>query len=184
MKKVTTIFFLLLFFSAQYGYYIFYAVQQYIAREEARELLIGSLPDEALTVFSVKAEQAHIIWEEENKEFYRFGELYDVVKITPAGNDQFIYCINDKKEEAVLKDFSSAVKSGNDNTNNGKESKHSLKFQLSDYMLAESDNHTAIAPGRPAEHVHFNTLLPFIASRVNTPPPKADKALIISILSV
>jgi hypothetical protein len=65
-------------------------------------------------------------WEEEGKEFYQDGQLYDVVKSVTTGGKTVLYCINDKKEEELIRAFSKALR------NRRSSRKQKINFQISD----------------------------------------------------
>ena len=46
-----------------------------------------------------------IYWEEKGKEFMFKGEMYDVVKTKTVNGKVMLYCINDKKEKALVDNY-------------------------------------------------------------------------------
>jgi hypothetical protein len=173
LKKFVNIFFLLLFFTGQFGYFIVYCIQQHIAHEEAEALLISKLPNSALTVFSMQENAAAIHWEEKDKEFYLHGELYDVVRITGTGNDQQIFCINDKEEENIAAKFSKAAGSVNENSNNNKDVKHGIKFQLTDFLITSAEKNNHSIAGAAERNSTLNVRISSAIKKVIAPPPRA-----------
>ena len=169
IKKLITISFLLLLFFSQLGYHFIYTIQQEEAKEEAKEKLLALLPDAALKM--IDANEHEIKWEEEGKEFYLYGQLYDVAKVKIINGKKILYCLNDKKEEQVLKDLSNSVQSGTDQNTNNKPGQHLVKFQLADFILFTEKITTVYQPARQ-KHVDGTAAIVYTIKEVNTPPPK------------
>jgi hypothetical protein len=131
LKKIITISFLLLLLS-QAGYYLIYTFQQWQAKEAMEARLRGSIP---LSLTEIIESCSDIVWEEAGKEFYLHGQLYDVVTIKKEKGKIFLYCLSDKKEGSLLKDFCSKVKKDNGSDSGNKNGKHIVKFQLTDFTL-------------------------------------------------
>lgn len=170
LKKIIPILFLVTILFSQVGYYLISIVQQHLTKEAMEEHILANIPENCLTVFN--AEANNIIWEEEGKEFSINGELYDVAKTRIINGKTFLYCISDSKEEQVLLDRSNAVKSGTDqNANSNKQSSHSVKFQLSDYLFTGIEKSTGIT--QPASHEYSDFTVAIVSSvkKVITPPP-------------
>ena len=81
MKKTITISFLLLLFFSQMGYYFFYMFQQHQIKEAVKHELLAKLPESSLEIIDANAQKNDIEWEEEGKEFYLHGQMYDVAFI-------------------------------------------------------------------------------------------------------
>jgi len=114
LKKTITISFLLLLFFSQMGYYFFYMFQQHQIKEAVKHELLAKLPESSLEIIDANAQKNDIEWEEEGKEFYLHGQMYDVAFIKISNGKKLIYCLNDSKEEGLMKRFANAVNSGNE----------------------------------------------------------------------
>lgn len=77
-------------------------------KKHLKEMLRNGVFDGDLVFFS-KAELKNARWEHD-KEFYRGDEKYDIVKTTTEGNVEGYLCINDKKEESLIKGFQGTQK--------------------------------------------------------------------------
>lgn len=85
------------------GYFIAFKVLQYQVRKEIKSEIKQQLSRSDLTTIAIKkAKKNAILWEEENKEFYYGGALYDIVKSCETNDSIFYYCINDKQEEILF----------------------------------------------------------------------------------
>ena len=174
MKRLITISFLLLLFISQIGYHFIYIFQQHEAKEEAERQLLSTLPESSLEAIDLSANKNDIDWEEEGKEFYLHGQMYDVAKTKIVDGKTILYCLNDKKEESVLQDLSKAVNSGNDQNTDNKGGKHSIKFQLTD-LFAFTEMPTILIQPVSQEHIGFNVPLVSTVKEIITPPPNTDK---------
>jgi len=101
LKKFIPIIFLSILFLSQFGYYVFYTIQLQLAKEAAKEQLLKQVPDNLLVKVCLTGNHT-IQWEEEGKEFSLNGEMYDVVKIKEENGKQYIFCVNDEREDQVL----------------------------------------------------------------------------------
>ena len=155
MKKSLTISFLLLLFFSQPGYYFIYVIQQYQLKESIKEKLLATIPEASLDIIDAGINKNDIEWEEEGKEFYLHGLLYDVAAIKIINGRTLIYCLNDKKEEQLLQDLAKAVSSGNDQNTTSKHGGHTVKFQLLDYIILSENT---ITIGKPVTKKHVDHL--------------------------
>src|SRR4051812_27755727 len=114
VRKIIAISFLLIISFSHLGYYCIYRFHQYQLKEEMEARIFEHISDADLEVFELQKNSSDIEWEEEGKEFILQHELYDVVKIKIVGAQTLLYCINDKKEAQLIRDYSKALKAGND----------------------------------------------------------------------
>jgi hypothetical protein len=104
-----------------------------------------------------------------SREFRYKGEMYDVVKKEENNNKLFLYCINDKKEKRLEKEFEKRV---NNNSTNSKRRHVSTHFNilLSEPVQSEQLNF------RLCSECIFNYYLTdsynSIHSEIQSPPPR------------
>ena len=132
--------------------------------------MLNTIPETSLYTIDADTNKNNIEWEEEGKEFYLHGQLYDVATIKNVNGKILIYCLNDKKEEQLLKDLSKVVTTGNDQTGSGRHGQHTVKFQLPDYMLF-SENIATTSQAVKQKYFGNAVALVSIITDVNTPPP-------------
>ena len=134
---------------------------------------MAALPESSLEIIDADINKNNIEWEEEGKEFYLHGEMYDVARVKKINGKTLIYCLNDKKEEQVLQDLAKAVQSGSDQNANGKPGLHLVKFQLADLNILSTEK-ISVAVNQPARQKHFGYTVAIVSNNkeVNTPPPK------------
>ena len=172
MRKFLAISLLLIVFLSQVGYYLISNYQRSALKESMREELRSRSAEKDMQVIVLEENAAAIRWEEDGKEFYLDGKLYDVASIEKQNGKTLIHCVCDKDEAQLANNVAKAVASANDKTNS-KESKHIVKFQVSDYILYSIDRttHPVIAPS--TEYIDFDVTLFSSSHSVDIGPPRA-----------
>jgi hypothetical protein len=168
LKKVLAASLLAMLFTSQVGYYFIYTVHQFILKEEMEKELLSLIPESSLDVFVAEDLGNKIVWEEENKEFYIEGALYDVARIKKIDGKTFLYCINDKKEKLLLDDLANAVNGNHGN----KQEKNNIKSLLID-LVCMNDEEPSTIFSVPSIYSSFNIILVSSFEETNIPPPKA-----------
>jgi hypothetical protein len=172
LKKILPITLLLLLLFSQVGYYIFFTLQQYKIKESVKRQLLTTIPETSLDIIDADINKNDIEWEEAGKEFCLHGQLYDVAAIKVINGKTLIYCLNDKKEEQLLKGLSKAVTTATDQASGGKnDQQHTIKFQWPiDYLLFSNEIATTDQTARQ-KHFGYSVALVSTTSDVKTPPP-------------
>ena len=96
--------------------------------------------------------------------------MYDVAKIVLVDGKKILYCLSDKKEDQLLIDLAKTVKSGTDDNAPGKDSKHTIKFESSDFIAITKNpfvKKSFVIQRYPDYAVAKYTTI----KEVNTPPP-------------
>lgn len=111
-------------------------------KEEAVKQIASNIPENELEVIIISSGElengsSRLFWEEEGKEFKYLYKIYDVVKIKQTKGKVYLYCLNDVKEESIIKKFGNYVyKNTNQNNFNNLFSKipgylfHEIKYDL------------------------------------------------------
>jgi len=131
MKPIIIILLLFVFAYLQMGFYLHTLKLREEARSEFKEKIKTSLANRALDIFEWEAIKNIVSWEEEGKEFWLKGQLYDVVMQKSIGSKKYIYCLNDAKEEQIVEQQSKITSNANSSGENHK----TLKFNLPDFIL-------------------------------------------------
>jgi hypothetical protein len=172
LKKLTVIILTVIIAIGQWGYYSFYQIKIYNARQQAQEQLLNQIPQSQLTQIKLDNNTA-ICWEEEGKEFSINNEMYDVVRVEIKNGIKYLFCISDTKEDSIFKKMASFVKN---NTQDNTSSKNLLqtKFQLNDIICNTYNNQIKDNYIHYTFHYFYSytSKLTFTFSKVNTPPPK------------
>jgi hypothetical protein len=106
LKKCISILLAFLIFLNSAGYIIlFWKIQQDVKREMVQKIS-AILPSDVLTCIKfLKKEISRSEWIEKNEFEYK-GLMYDVVKKEETSKYYLLYCINDEKEEMLIKNYS------------------------------------------------------------------------------
>lgn len=153
------------------GYYAICLAIEWHLEEEMEETLLKNAPEALLEKIIYTGNEQHIHWEEEGREFLLNGQMYDVVKVKKENGKTVFLCINDKKEEELVKQLSQVV--GSHTNGPEKSSKTNLvKAPFDPYIINNEELY--FLPG-PVE-IYFSryTMLllnPF--SAILSPPPRA-----------
>jgi len=133
LRKAFVILVLTAIFFNEVGYLFYYSYQQYQVKAAVKKELL-SVQDNCLDVIELNQNKQSIMWEEEGREFRLNNEMYDVKKTVIKNGKTYLYCLSDKKEEALLKKAGAAAHQNNSKPGNNK-NKHILKLQANDYLL-------------------------------------------------
>lgn len=159
-------------FYSQAGYYFTYLCAQLQAKREMEQRILNSLPDESLEAITLTGNQEHIQWEEEGREFSFKGQMYDVVRTKTVNGNVILLCINDKKEENLVRQLSNTVKSGHQN-NPGKNTKAIFLKLTCDFAIIDFLAYDLFSmPGKP-HFTSYAVALPVRITSITLPPPKA-----------
>lgn len=86
-------------------------MQQYQVKKEVKKELLNKFESSLLEKIELEKNIQSIEWKEEGKEFYLAGQLFDVHKTVIENGKTILYCLNDKKEEELVKRMSNAAHS-------------------------------------------------------------------------
>lgn len=167
MKKAIAIFFLLLFWLSQTANYVIYNINKWHIKNEVREEILAGVPNRYLERIEYNSD---IEWEEEGKEFSLKDEFYDVVRIKEINGKKILYCLNDKNEEQLVRNFAKSIKSSADNER-GKNNKHSFRFHLVDQHIIYLVSETLFERLTLPDYFNYQTALTSICRQIIIPPP-------------
>jgi hypothetical protein len=145
--------------------------QQHEIKEAAKHELLSKLPESALEIIDGTAYKNDIEWEEEDREFYLHGQMYDVAFIKIVNGKKLIYCLNDSNEEDLLKRLAKAVDSRNEQNSSGKNDHHIIKFQVSDFIILTLNTLTTINEPESIKYIDHQVALITNVTEISTPPP-------------
>jgi hypothetical protein len=149
-----------------FGYFIYFNILQSNIRHEISDHIRNGLHDSELTIIEINSQNSlEIKWIKPSKEFSYHGYLYDVAKVVEKDGRKYYHCINDTKEDKLIREFAK-------NTDSSQKAKKLLNnFASSTYLINEatykslntSTNHNFSIP-------HFNVILNI--REISDPPPK------------
>jgi hypothetical protein len=139
LKKTLPIFLLAILLFNISGHFFIFKVSQYSLKTEIKRKIKNQVPETELTIISFSiAELNTISWEENGKEFWHNGNLYDVVKKHETTDNISFHCINDKQEKALFAHLEELI---NRQMNSDAESNNtSLKKFQSDYFFVQKES--------------------------------------------
>ena len=126
LKKYLVIICILIFGYIQIGYYIHSFALRISAKQEFFDLLNTSVLNSTdnnfpLEKFYLSDIEKEMHWEEEGKEFWLKGQLYDVVSKTIVKGKTYLYCFNDIKEEDIVTNYINNIRKRSDSNHEEKE---------------------------------------------------------------
>ena len=130
-----------------------------------RAELVAGIDNQLLEVIP---ENKNVIWEEEGQEFSLNGDFYDVIKIERKGDQTYLHCVNDKKEEQLIKNYARAIKSNR----SGKNSKRSSKHSIIDQNLLADIQIVPLMHECTETHSNFKESLSTGQREIIIPPPR------------
>ncbi|AFK05122.1 hypothetical protein Emtol_3997 [Emticicia oligotrophica DSM 17448] len=79
------------------------SMQRELAKREIRSYINQDKQLEKITLIEGNLQNlAKIEWEEDEKEFWYNGKLYDIVEIKTINKTKYYYCISDENEEQII----------------------------------------------------------------------------------
>jgi hypothetical protein len=168
LKKIVAISLLLVIFINQLGYYFLHSLQQYQVRKEIKHALLANIPESELEVISSNNQ---LDWEEDGKEFYYQGRMYDVVSMKVLHGKTFYYCINDTKEKQLLDHLVKVVKSSREDSKRTS-GKNVIKYMVTDSELPNNEIPVVYFISKP-QFASFTAQLSSSYYEVIPQPPRA-----------
>ena len=156
---------------AQLGYYGQTIFLQWRMKEAARKARIAALPDAVMLRLSLAELNASGRWEEEGKECWYKGHLYDVIRERTVDGTTWLYCLDDVREERLIEGSVHVTRANLDQP--GKQTGHTISISICD-LLCETPQ-WIIEPLPSASKQYSSSGVHRLSSRyamVVIPPPK------------
>ncbi|MEO7291555.1 MAG: hypothetical protein ABIW34_00530 [Ginsengibacter sp.] len=138
-------------------------------KDVIKEKILNQLKEEELQIISL-TDNKEIFWEEKGEEFLFKGEMYDVVKTKTVNGKVMLFCINDKKEKALIDNYNLVTKQ---NSSNDKKGKNTADNSINLFVYHDENNGEQYAI---RDFNKFYSIEPHLASGIDdniSPPPKA-----------
>lgn len=176
LKRPIAILLLLPLCYTQFGYYGAFIIRRWRMQEAAREARIAALPDGVMQRISLAGIQTQGRWEEEGKECWYKGHLYDVIRQRIQGGTTWLFCLDDEREERLI--HGSVDVTGANQDQPDKRAGQTLTISIVD-LLCETpvwiiEPLTAVIKQYAPARAHR---LPSRYERIITPPPKYPPVL-------
>ena len=154
---------------SQIGYYFIIRHSQALQKKSIKYKIRSQLNEDQLQIISLTDNLKEIYWEEEGKEFFFKGEMFDVVKTKTLNGKMLLYCINDKKEKELVNNYNALTKQ---NSTTDKKSK--IKADNTQNLFFVEEDQTAVTFIKD-NSVQFSRIMiiylqPF--ADIISPPPK------------
>jgi len=160
----------LLLFLSQGGYHIYYSVKQSQIKEAVKQKLLATVREDLLDIIDADRNKDEIEWEDEGREFYLHGQMYDVAFLKTVNGKKLIYCLNDTREDALLKDLSELVSGNANKPGSTQPGQHTAKFQSPDFILL-SENTVLPEQSQREKYFYRAEKLSSVITDLITPPP-------------
>lgn len=108
-------------------------------------------------------------WEEESSEFVYRGEMYDVIKIQKDGGKTIVWCIDDRKETALITTYLKFHKQSPEKN----PSNSLLKFLTIQFEPTAFCELTPLVSNHSFNYSLYTFTLPFSEGSILLPPPKS-----------
>jgi hypothetical protein len=168
MKKLLSFVLAFVFFYSIIGFYLNFTIERYRLKEEIKEKIISSLPENELIQLKLSSvENKKLIWMEEGKEFRYNGNMYDVVKIKRSSGITFYFCFNDEKESKILTNLEKLVKDQTDSSpSRTTHKKHTITYFFQSLLFTQCLTVT------PVLFFDSPTRYKSVTSDILSPPPR------------
>ena len=106
VRKLLALLFIAVIFFNLCGYYFIFLAEQNDLKCEMKSLIHSGKMNEfsEVIITSNPYNDPDFRWNDKNEFLYK-GHLYDVISLKASGNNWFITCINDTKEEQLISDY-------------------------------------------------------------------------------
>ena len=162
MRLTFTILLLSALFYTEIGYYLQFLVEQLELREAAHEAWLSRLPDNRLYSIALDDLNAAGKWQDEGRECWFKGHLYDVVREKAVGARTYAFCMDDEKEAALIEGTGAMVP----------HDIPSFPRKTGDFIISSYTNTVkqVFRTGRPAQS-RSRKRLPEFYRKISPPPP-------------
>ncbi len=132
MKRSGAISILVILLYTQMGYFSQFIIQQWLAKEEAREAWIAALPDRCFFRVQLAAVDTAGRWTEAGRECWYNDHLYDVIRRKTVDGIVWLYCMDDDREAGLIRNSDELT---HDNQSNpDKKTNHPVSPRIGDWL--------------------------------------------------
>lgn len=170
LKKLSLIAIICVLAYSQVGYYFVIRHSQNLQKRSIKQKIKSQLTDKHLQIISLTDNKKEIYWEEEGKEFFFKGEMFDVVKTKILNGNILLYCINDKKEKELVNHYNTLTK---ENSSTDKKSKIKPDNSTNLFLVEHDQSALTFVEFTDLEFSNLQVILPVNNTEKISPPPKA-----------
>jgi hypothetical protein len=169
LKKTVSILLFSIFLLSQIGHQLVFKLAQWDAKNIIRE----QISTQSLKGIVEKIPyNNNIHWEEKDKEFELFGQMYDVIKKEISGTTTFYYCVNDNKEQDLLSIYNNWIQTHHSENDNKSNCKIQLKFITIECDIPASKANTYTTYQSSTFRKYLNTGLQTVYLKEKGIPPQ------------
>lgn len=107
----------MLIFINSAGYVVAFLKMQTDAKREMKEKISSVVASNELVCIRIKKTMASAVCRRDDGEIEYQGGMYDIIKKVDAGNEFILYCLNDRKEENIVRNFKAQFDQNKDGQN-------------------------------------------------------------------
>ena len=133
-----------------------------------REKVLGATRTSEMEVISLSDHRNAISWEENGKEFFFNGQMFDLVKKVNENGQIILYCINDIKEKELVDKYNEITKN---NSTNKQENTNIDSINL--FVEEYAEEYIPYTLSGDMIYSSFTSRLQSLTLKNSTPPPKA-----------
>jgi hypothetical protein len=170
LKKLSLIAIIAILAYSQVGYYFVMRYTQMLHKKEIKKQIRSQLSNAELEIISLTDNHQNIHWVKEEKEFIFNGEMYDVVRRETTGGKEIMYCINDKKEKALVDHYNLITKN---NSSSDKKEKHTFQNSINLFIYEDEIIRCYYFTFLVNDFHSYDSRLPENLQDEISPPPKA-----------
>ena len=116
----------------QIGYFVKLHNEQLERKASVKNQFCKNISEELLTVIDFTTNKQKIFWEEEGKEFFYNGEMFDIIKTKNIAGKVMLFCLNDKKEKELIEKYYNITEN---NSSKDKKAKTTVEPSFSIFIL-------------------------------------------------
>jgi len=165
MRKPASLFFLVLFLFNLEGYYAWFTLVQFRAKEEMeQEIRRGAIENELVVIEIMPGDEERLHWEQPGREFKYKGEMYDVVRVSEKNGSIVYHCINDEKEDNLISAYH--------NMRSDRQTRQKISSSFSHKYIFEQEPFSPPFKTGEIMYTYILSLYMDIPCLIDSPPPE------------
>jgi hypothetical protein len=164
-KSTSLLLIIILLFNV-FGYNVYFNVLQNSIRREISFRIKSGIQESELIIIELTTQiEQEITWIKPEKEFTHGGNLYDVVRVTHNNGKTFFHCINDTKENRLIREYAK----------NANSSQKARKIMNSINLIYFCDQGSDLYLRETSNHEYYTKAFHLTSKNreISDPPPKA-----------
>lgn len=174
MRKIVSLFLLIIFVFNTMGYFIAFKTMQYEIKEEIAEKIQQGIAPSKLTAISFQKSNLQAIeWFDDGKEIKYNNEFYDVVNSDETNNSITFYCINDDEENELYTTLEDQInKNVSANTTNKNDTSKKITDNVVKLFFLDEKEFLIAEILTASKFLPINLIYQHPQLETNSPPPE------------